>query len=218
MPLDTQIAREQMISQQLRTWGVLDERVLDAVRKVAREKFVPASYQALAFADENLPLPHSQVMLAPKLEARILQAMAIQPTDQVWIVGAGSGHLAACAAQLAYKVRVTDAQTDMANQARRNLQATVSNNVFVDNVDALQLDLNKAYDVIIVTGSTPSLLPQLERALSLGGRLFLVTGKAPVMQAMKITRLDDNQWQRDTLFETELPRLSKALEPNQFVF
>jgi protein-L-isoaspartate(D-aspartate) O-methyltransferase len=218
MPLDTHIAREQMISQQLRTWGVLDERVLDAVRKVAREKFVPAAYQALAFADENLPLPHDQVMPAPKLEARILQTMNIQPTEQVWIVGAGSGHLAACAAQLAYKVRVTDAQADMANQARRNLQTTLSNNVFVDNVDALQLDLNKVYDVIIVTGSTPSLLPQLERALNVGGRLFLVVGQAPVMQAMKITRTDETTWQRDSLFETELPRLSKALEPNHFVF
>ena len=218
MPLDTHIAREQMISQQLRTWGVLDERVLDAVRKVAREKFVPAAYQALAFADENLPLPHNQVMPAPKLEARILQTINIQPTDQVWIVGAGSGHLAACAAQLAYKVRLTDAQADMANQARRNLQTTLSNNVFVDNVDALQLDLNKVYDVIIVTGSTPSLLPQLERALNVGGRLFLVVGQAPVMQAMKITRTDDTTWQRDSLFETELPRLSKALEPNHFVF
>ena len=218
MPLDTHTAREQMISQQLRTWGVLDERVLDAVRKVAREKFVPAAYQTLAFADENLPLAHDQVMLAPKLEARILQTMGIQPTDQVWIVGAGSGHLAACAAQLAYKVRVTDAQADMANQARRNLQTTTSNNVFVDNVDALQLDLNKAYDVIIVTGSAPTTLPQLERALSVGGRLFLVVGKTPVMHALKITRTEEDQWLRETLFETELPILSKTLEPNHFVF
>lgn len=218
MNLDTHAAREQMISQQLRTWGVLDERVLHAVRAVARENFVPAAFQSLAFTDENLPLAHSQVMLAPKLEARILQSMNIDSTDQVWIIGAGNGHLAACAAQLAAKVRVTEAHGDLADQARRNLQATVSNNVYVDNVDALKLALNKVYNVIIVTGSLPRPQPQLEQALAIGGRLFAVIGQSPVMTAMTVTRTGDHTWTREALFETDIPPLPNTIEPSTFVF
>ena len=218
MNLDFQAAREQMIRQQLRTWNVLDERVLNAVRKVPREKFVPAAYQALSYTDENLPLAHSQVMLAPKLEARILQAMDIQSSDQVWVVGAGNGYLAACAAQLAGKVRVTEAHSDLAEQARRNLQNTPCNNVFVDNVDALQLDPKMAYDVVIITGSLPRLDTRFEQALRLGGRLFVVVGTSPVMCAMKITRHSEQTWQREILFETDLPALSNAVQPDKFVF
>jgi protein-L-isoaspartate(D-aspartate) O-methyltransferase len=218
MNLDIPTAREQMISQQLRTWNVLDEGVLNAVRNVAREHFVPDAYRQLAFADAEVPLAHGQVMLAPKLEARILQTMAIKASDLVLLVGAGSGHLAACAAQLADKVRVTEVHSDLAEQARRNLQGMNCNNVYVDNVDALQLELNQAYDVVIVTGALPTPEPRLERALKIGGRLFVVIGTAPVMQAMKITRSSEQQWQREYLFETELPALPNTRAPSTFVF
>jgi protein-L-isoaspartate(D-aspartate) O-methyltransferase len=218
MNLDTQTAREQMISQQLRTWNVLDERVLQAVRSVAREKFVPPDYQQLAFADGSIPLAHAQVMLPPKLEARILQTMAIQATEQVLVIGAGNGHLAACAAQLAGKVRVTEVHNDLAQAARNNLQGIPSNNLYVDNVDALQLDMNKAYDVVIVTGSLPHLPAGLERALTIGGRLFVVIGTAPIMDAIKISRTGEQTWQRESLFETELPPLSNVTMPNTFMF
>lgn len=218
MMFDTHAAREQMISQQLRPWGILDEQILNAVRQVAREQFVPDGYQSIAFADQNIPLPHAQVMLAPKLEARILQEMRIQSTDQVLLIGASNGHLAACAAQLAAKVRVTETHRDLADQARRNLQATTSNNVYVDNVDALQLNLDKAYDVIIVIGSLPQPEARFEQALTLGGRLFVVIGQSPVMAAMKITRTGEQTWTRTTLFETDIPPLSNTATPSKFLF
>ena len=218
MNLDFQTAREQMISQQLRTWNVLDEQVLDAVRSVARENFVPAAYRNLAFADTNLPLTHGQVMLAPKLEARILQAMNIKASDLVLVVGASTGYLAACAAQLAAKVRITEVNPDLAEQARRNIQGITCNNVYVDEVDARQLQLNNAYDVIIVNGSLPGHDASLEQALKTGGRLFVVVGTGSVMEAIRITRSNEQSWQREYLFETELPPLSHAAPPQKFVF
>ncbi|MGD9841754.1 MAG: protein-L-isoaspartate O-methyltransferase [Steroidobacteraceae bacterium] len=218
MNLDHQTAREHMISRQLRTWSVLDERVLNAVRNTPRENFVPSSYRELAFADDTLPLQHGQIMLSPKLEARILQIMAIGPHDQTLVIGAANGYLAACAAQLAGKVRVTEAHSDLAEQARRNLQGTACNNIYVDNVDALQLNLDKAYEAIIITGSLPRVPAALEQALTIGGRMFVVIGTAPIMEALKITRTNDHIWQRESLFETVLPSLSGATKLSSFVF
>jgi protein-L-isoaspartate(D-aspartate) O-methyltransferase len=207
-----------MIHQQLRTWNVLDEQVLNAVRGVPRENFVPAAYRDLAFADANLPLAHGQVMLAPKLEARILQTMNLKSSDLVLVVGAGTGHLAACAAQLAGKVRVTEVHHDLADQARRNLQGMACNNVYVDEIDARQLELSNAYDVIILNGSLPDHDAHLERALKVGGRLFVVVGTGPVMEAIQVTRSSEQNWQREYLFETELPPLDDAIQPQKFTF
>jgi protein-L-isoaspartate(D-aspartate) O-methyltransferase len=218
MNLDFQTAREQMITQQVRTWNVLDERVLQALRSVPREQFVPEGYENLAFADANLPLPQGQVMLAPKIEGKILQSLDIQPTDEVLLIGVGSGHLAACVGRLAGKVRVIEFYPALATAAQRNLQLATSNNVSIEVGDATQLAADKAYDAIIVTGSLPIYDERYQRALKVGGRLFIVLGTAVPMEAVKITRTGETSWQRDSLFETDLPSLAKAARPSAFVF
>lgn len=218
MHLDSHVASEQMITQQIRTWSVLDERVLQTLRNVSREPFAPKGYRDLAFADTNLPLAKGQVMLAPNLEGKILQALNIQSTEQVLLIGAGSGHLAACLGQLAGKVRVIEYHAELAEQAQRNLQHAISNNVSVEVGDASQLELNQAYDVVIVTGSLPMYDERFQRALKVGGRLFAVIGVDAPMEAIKVTRSGDHSWQRVSLFETELPSLPNATRPTAFVF
>ncbi|MGC3981619.1 MAG: protein-L-isoaspartate O-methyltransferase [Steroidobacteraceae bacterium] len=218
MNLNLPAARDQMISQQLRTWNVLDERVLQALRDVPREQFVPQGYGDLAFADTNLPLPHGQVMLAPKLEGRIMQVLNIQEHEQVLLIGAGSGYLAACLGQLAGKVRVIEYHAELVAQVQRKLQQCVSNNVSVEAGDATQLELDQAYDVVIVTGSLPIYDERFQRALKVGGRLFVVIGATAPMEAVKITRTGANIWKRDSLFETDLPSLPHAARPSPFAF
>lgn len=216
--MDFQAAREQMITQQVRTWNVLDERVLNTLRRVSREQFVPEAYRALAFADTNLPLAHGQVMLAPKIEGKILQAMAVQSTDQVLLVGIGSGHLAACLGQLAGKVRVMEFHAELAEQAQRRITQTTSNNISVEVGDATQLNLDQAYDVIIITGALPTYDERYQRALKTGGRLFVVLGSRQPMEAVRMTRTGAHTWQRDSLFETDLPGLPNTTPPSAFVF
>ncbi|MGE0115548.1 MAG: protein-L-isoaspartate O-methyltransferase [Steroidobacteraceae bacterium] len=218
MTLDIQAAREQMITQQIRTWNVLDERVLQTLRNVSREQFAPEAYRELAFADTNLPLTQGQVMLAPKIEGKILQALNVQSSDQVLLIGAGSGHLAACLGQLADKVRVIEYHPELVEQVQRKLQQATSNNVSIETGDATQLNLDQAYDVIVITGSLPVYDERFQRALKIGGRLFAVVGSKAPMEAVKITRTDANSWQRDSLFETELPALANAVHPSTFVF
>lgn len=211
-------AHEQMLSQQVRTWNVIDPRVLQALRTVSREAFAPEGYRQLAFADTNLPLARGQVMLAPKLEGKILEAVNVQETEQVLLIGAGSGHLAACLGQLAGKVRVIEYHAELADQARLKLQLATSNNVSVETGDATQLDFGQLYDVIIVTGSLPVYDERYQRALKIKGRLFAVVGDSVPMEAIRVTRTADNSWQRDSLFETELPALPNAARPAAFVF
>jgi protein-L-isoaspartate(D-aspartate) O-methyltransferase len=216
--MDYQAAREQMITQQVRTWSVLDDRVLQTLRTVSREAFVPDGYRSLAFADTNLPLAHGQVMLAPKLEGKILQAMAVQGSENVLLIGAGSGHLAACLGQLAGKVRVMEFHAGLAKQAEQRIAQTTSNNISVEVGDATQLNLDQAYDVIIVAASLPVYDERYQRALKVGGRLFVVLGDKLPMEAVRITRSTERNWRRDSLFETELPSLPNALRPSSFVF
>lgn len=211
-------AHEQMLSQQVRTWNVVDPRVLQALRSVSRETFAPDGYGELAFADTNLPLARGQVMLAPKLEGKILEAVNVQETEQVLLIGAGSGHLAACLWQLAGKVRVIEYHADLADQARLKLQLSTCNNVSVETGDATQLDFGQHYDVIIVTGSLPVYDERYQRALKINGRLFAVVGNSAPMEAIRVIRMADSSWQRDSLFETELPALSNTVRPTTFVF
>lgn len=218
MNLSPHSAREQMLSQQVRTWNVVDARVLQALGRVSREPFAPEGFRELAFADTNLPLAQGQVMLSPKLEGKILEAMLVQDTEQVLLIGAGSGHLAACLGQLAGKVRVIEYHADLAERARLKLQFVTSNNVSVETGDATQLEFGQQYDVIIVTGSLPVYDERYQHALKIGGRLFAVVGNKVPMEAIKVTRNTDNNWQRDSLFETELPALPNTARPVAFVF
>ena len=215
-PLET--ARQQMIGQQVRSWDVLDARVLDALAAVPRERFVPEAYRGVAFADAPIPIGHGQFMLAPKVEGRILQALAPTRGERVLEVGAGSGFFAACLAELAGSAESLEIHGDLAASARRNLAAAGIRGVTVTDVDALRHPLAGGYQVIALTGSLPVYDPRFEQALAIGGRLFAVVGQAPVMQARLVTRTADAAWLSESLFETCIEPLLHAAVPSRFHF
>jgi protein-L-isoaspartate(D-aspartate) O-methyltransferase len=216
--LDIAAARRQMIEQQVRAWDVLDPAVLEVMGRVAREEFAPPAYRDLAFADMCVPLGHGQVMLAPKLEGRILQSLAVSPGERVLEVGTGGGYFAACLGALARQVRSLEIYADLADAARDNLARVGVRNVVVETLDAMTLAADDEYEVIALTGSLPLYDPRFERALATGGRLFAVVGEGPVMQAQLITRTGRSAWLRETLFETQVDPLVHAPQPSKFVF
>ncbi|HLS81899.1 MAG TPA: protein-L-isoaspartate O-methyltransferase [Steroidobacter sp.] len=216
--MNIEAAREQMVDQQVRTWDVFDERVLETMRQVAREDFAPANYRMVAFADAPIPLGHGQTMLPAKVHGRILQALSLGPDDVALEVGAGSGYLTACMGRLAGRVRSLEIYDDLAAQARANVLAAAVNNASVETADAMRLDEQLAYDAIAVTGSLPLYDERFQRALKIGGRMFIIVGQAPVMEAWRVTRLGEREWQRECLFETVVEPLVNAPRPSAFVF
>lgn len=216
--MNIELARQQMIEQQVNTWDVFDPRVLDTMRQVRRELFTPTAWADVAFADGPIPLEHGQAMLPPKVHGRILQALDLAPADVVLEVGTGSGYLAACMGQLAARVRSIEIFPELAEHASARLLAIAANNVSVEVADAMQLDEPSRYDAIAVTGALPLYDERFQRALKPGGRLFVVVGTAPVMEAWKITRLGEREWQKESLFETVIDPLINAPRPSQFVF
>jgi protein-L-isoaspartate(D-aspartate) O-methyltransferase len=216
--MNIELAREQMIGQQVNTWDVFDERVLAVMREIPRERFIPATWQGVAFVDAPIPLPHGQMMLPPKVHGRILQALEIGPNDVALEVGTGSGYLTACMGRLAARVRSLEIVPGLADFARAQLLATSVNNAAVETADGMQLDEQGRYDAIAVTGSLPLYDERFQRALKIGGRLFVVVGQSPVMEAWKITRLGEREWQREGLFETVIQPLTNAPRPPEFVF
>jgi protein-L-isoaspartate(D-aspartate) O-methyltransferase len=218
MMFDVESARHQMIEQQVRAWEVLDLKVLEAMERVPREEFTPPAYRDIAFADMCVPLGHGQAMLAPKVEGRILQALAIQPDDRALEVGTGSGFFAACLGRLARAVRSIDLFPDFVATARENLLRTGVHNVSVNVLDAMTLTEEGAYDVIALTGSLPVYDARFERALTVGGRLFVVVGTGPAMEALLVTRAGHGEWARESLFEVVLAPLLHAAGPPKFVF
>ena len=212
-------ARFNMIEQQVRPWDVLDQRVLDTMNSIPREDFVPERYRSLAFADTSIPLGHEQVMMAPKLEGRLLQALAIQPTDKVLEIGTGSGYLTACLASLGNHVTSIDIMPDFTEAAGATLATRDVSNVSLVTADAAGgTDSDERFDAIAVTGSVPVLQQQFHKNLEIGGRLFIIAGSLPVMEAWLITRIDENNWKRESLLETSIPPLLHAAEPQNFVF
>lgn len=212
-------ARFNMIEQQIRTWDVLDQRVLDVMKSVPREQFVPEHYRSLAFADTNIPLGHEQVMMAPKLEGRLLQALAITPDDSVLEIGTGSGYLTACLARLGKQVTSIDITADFTTAAAAKLEAQGISNITLETFDAAEgIESEKRYDVIAVTGSLPLLQQQFQKNLAVGGRLFIITGSLPIMEAKLITRVEENHWSSECLLETCIPPLLHAARPQAFVF
>jgi len=216
--IDVASARRQMIEQQVRAWEVLDQRVLETMNSVPREEFAPPAYRDLAFADLRVPLGHGQSMLPPKLEGRILQSLEILPEDRALEVGTGSGFFAACLGALARSVRSIDIHPEFVAMARANLQRTGVHNVAVETLDAMAFSADGAYDVIALTGSLPVYDARFERALAAGGRLFVVVGAGPVMEAQRITRTGAGEWLRESLFETSIEPLVHAPRPPRFVF
>jgi len=215
--MNLEAARAQMLGQQIRAWEVLDNRVLGAIAKTPRERFVPKDYRDLAFADTEIPLPHGQAMLAPKIEGRLLQALQVEPSDEVLEVGTGTGYLTACLAQLTERVCSVDIFPEFVASARANLAAVGLSNVELETADAMDLDLPGRFDAVAVTGSLPSLDDRFVRMLKPQGRLFVVVGRAPVMEARLITLLPTGGTTSQSLFETVLSPLINAERPEPFV-
>lgn len=212
-------ARINMLKQQIRAWGVLDDNILDLIKTTPREEFVPSDYRKLAFADINIPLSHGEVMLTPREEARLLQALSINPTDTVLHVGTGSGYVTALLAKLASHVDSIDIHADFTANARAKLEQLNICNVELHTADAARgWPARKNYDAIVITGSLPLLPETFKTSLAIGGRLFAIVGQAPVMEALVITRTSENKWQTQTLFETLVPPLHNAIKLETFVF
>ena len=211
--MNTDAVREQMIEQQVRAGDVLNDRVLDAMRDIRREIFVPEQYRKAAYADAPVPIGQGQTMLPPIVHGRILQALGPSPDQVALLVGCGTGYLAACLARLVARVRALEIFADLAEQTRANLLTATVNNVGVEVADGMQLDEQNAYDVIAVTGSLPMYDERFQRALQVGGRLFVVVGQAPVMEAWKVTRVGEREWQSEGLFETVIDPLIHAPQP-----
>ena len=213
-----ELARHNMIEQQIRPWDVLDQQVLDTLAQLPREDFVPARYRNLAFGDIAIPLGQGEFMLKPNVEARILQALALQPADQVLEIGTGSGYLTAGLARLASAVVSVDIVPDFVETARRQLKAHGFGNVALYAGDASRGWGERRYDAIAVTGSVPTVAEVWRQSLNLGGRLFIVAGQSPAMEALLITRIGEQEWVQESLFETELPPLRNAAAPKVFEF
>ena len=211
-------ARSNMIEQQIRPWEVLDQAVLDVMAATPRELFVPERHRNLAFVDMEIPLGHSQVMMSPKVEGRMLQALEIKPTDTILEIGTGSGFTAACMARLGQSVHTVDIYEDFTLAANTKFVKHGLTNVTQSTGDASQgWNDNQQYDVIAVTGSVPEYRAVFEQNLAVGGRLFLIVGEPPVMEAMLTLRFGENEMLRSKLFETELPPLVNAVKKPEFI-
>jgi len=214
-------ARFNMIQQQIRPWDVMDQRVLRVLAEIPRESFVPQAYRNLAFADIEIPLEHGEVMMPPKLEARMLQALAVKGSDKVLEIGTGSGFVTACLSRLAAEVTSLDIRPELVEQAKARLEELGITNVRLRSADALTGSLgDQLFDAIAVTGSVPTRdqVRDLQQLLAIGGRLFVVTGEAPAMEALLITRLGADSFGTESLFETELPPLVNARAAERFTF
>ena len=216
--MHTADAREQMIEQQVRAWDVLEERVLEVMRQVPRELFVPQGQRYRAYADVEVPLARGQHMLRPSVAGRLLQALLPQPGEAVLEIGAGSGFVTACLRAMAAQVRSLEIFPELADAARRNLAALGMRDVEVLDADALNADSGARYDAIAVTASLPLYDARFERMLTPGGRLFVVVGEAPVMDARLVRRTAEDAWSLESLFETVIDPLVNAVRPPGFTF
>lgn len=208
-----------MIEQQIRPWDVLDQRVLDLVANLPREDFVPSGYISLAYADINIPLEHGQMMMPPKIEARMIQSLDIKPRDTILEIGTGSGYVTALLAKSGRHAYSVDIFADFTQRAQQKLAAQGIANVTLETGDAATgWPAHQPYDVIAVTGSLPLLPDSLRRQLKIGGRLFVITGDEPVMSAQLITRVSEEGYSQRALFETVLPPLVNAPQPPRFKF
>lgn len=217
--MDFETARFNMIEQQIRPWNVLDPAVLALLAVVRREDFVPAAYRALAFVDTEVPLPEGQCMLAPKVEARLLQELNLQRHERVLEIGAGSGFMAALLAQRARSVLSLEVRPALAAVAGANLQRAGISNAKVRVLDGARgMPDDAPFDAIVLSGSVDSVPQALLEQLSPGGRLIAVVGDEPVMRAVRVRRVAESRFETTELFDTVALRLNGFSEPNRFSF
>ncbi|MBE5528978.1 protein-L-isoaspartate O-methyltransferase [Laribacter hongkongensis] len=217
--MDFENARFNMIEQQIRPWDVLDPRVLDCLFAAKREEFVPADSRLLAFADLELPLPTGGHMLAPRVEARLLQALDVQPDDAALEIGTGSGYLTALLANMARHVYSVDLSAQASEIAAASLARNGVRNVTLSVGNGIDSDSKHApFNVIVLGGSVPEMPEQLKTQLAPGGRLVAVVGEAPAMQAVLVTRGEGDNFREEVLFETVVEPLAQVKVPSRFVF
>jgi protein-L-isoaspartate(D-aspartate) O-methyltransferase len=217
--MNVEQARFNMIEQQIRPWEVLDQGVLSLLAVVQREEFVPPAYRALAFIDTEVPLGEGQCMLAPRVEARLLQELKLARHEQVLEVGAGSGFMAALLAHQAQRVTTLEIRPALAAMAHANLQRAGIANATVTEADGAHgLAAQAPFDAIVLSGSVAEVPAALLAQLKIGGRLVAIVGQEPVMHAVHISRVAEQQYKRVELFDTVAPRLSGFGEPTRFQF
>ncbi len=208
----------QMVKQQIRAWDVLDPRVLGAMTEIPRNRFVPLAYQSVAFAEYSIPLGDQRRMLSPTVAGRILQSLDLKPSETVLEIGTGSGYLTACMAHLASRVVSIDTHGDFIASASQRCEDLKLGNVQFEQRSDFSPDGERRYDAVVFTGSLPELDSSYLSLLKPGGRLFVVLGESPVMQATLITRVDLEQTVTEVLFETDLPRLPGSQHAPEFEF
>lgn len=215
MTIDYPHARELMVEQQIRPWDVLDLRVLDVLARLPREAFVAEQHRALAYADMELPVGHGQKMMKPVIEGRMLQALDLQPGDEVLEIGTGSGFISACLGDLAREVLSLEIQPELAQTARARLDdAKLGSNIRIEVADALHWQTQRQFDAICVTGAVETVPTQFLNWLRPGGRLFVIHGTSPVMEALLVKADGSIQ----SLFETDIDYLQGAAPAPQFQF
>jgi protein-L-isoaspartate(D-aspartate) O-methyltransferase len=218
MSLNIELARHNMVEQQVRPWDVLDSRVLEALTAVRREDFVPAAYRNLAFADLPLPLGHGESMMKPVVEGRLLQAVAPTRAESVLEIGTGSGFLTACLARLGASVHSIEQHADLADGAQARLREARIANATVEVAEAIHgFKPGESHDVVVATGAVFALPQRWLEWVKPGGRLFAIVGQSPVQRAVLYTRGIDGSWSETGLFETDVAYLANALPPRQFV-
>ena len=217
--MNLELARFNMIEQQIRPWDVLDASVLHLLALVKREDFVPLAHKALAFVDMEVPLPDGQVMLAPRVEARMLQDLAVQKHEKVLEIGAGSGYMAALLAHRAQRAISLEINADLVALARANLQKAGIHNAEVRHADGAKgVPVEGPFDVIVLSGSVAQIPQTLLAALKVGGRLAAVVGEEPMMRATFVTRVSDTECRTVQPWDTVAPRLVNFAERSRFVF
>jgi protein-L-isoaspartate(D-aspartate) O-methyltransferase len=217
MSMNLELARDNMVENQIRTWEVLDPRVLEVLGRLQRENFVPERFREMAFVDAELPLGHGEMMLKPVIEGRILQAIAIENGQRVLEVGTGTGFLSACMTALGGEVTSLEQHADLAAMARRNVDKAGFSGIRIDTCDALrEFETTATFDCVVLTGAVFALPERVKTWVKPGGRLFAITGESPAMQALLHTRIDANHWQTESLFETDIPYLTHASPPPRF--
>lgn len=219
MNMNFERARFNMVEQQVKPWEVIDERILEQFEAIQREDFVPVRYRKLAFADLSIPLPHGEMMMRPKVEGRMLQALALGEDETALEIGTGSGYITACLAGLCKHVVSVEYHEDLHDDAVARLAEKEIRNIELFEGDVMSgWQPEQAHDVVVVTGSVPDIPEAFKGWVNPGGRLFVITGNAPAMEARILTRLGVSDWGEESLFETELPRLINSEPPPAFEF
>ncbi len=217
MSIDFEAARHLMVEQQIRPWEVLDPHVLETLSSLKREDFVPARHRRLAFTDVALPLEHDQQMMKPVVEGRLLQALELQGKDEVLEIGTGSGFLTACLARLSRQVTSVELFPDLLRRASDRLSAAGIRNVELHTGDAMgDFMPSRQFDVLVVTGAVHRIPDHFRSWVRQGGRMFVIHGPSPAMGAAMVVRIGPEQWQSESLFETDLPYLRGAEPPRSF--